>query len=130
MKIYLDTMILIYIVEDVETYSEKFSSRYNLKENTFVTSELTRLECRVKPIKQNALELLQDFDLYFEESLQEIIPISREVIDLATHIRANFGFKTPDSIHLASAKINQCDIFLTFDDRLKNYKDIKVEMLE
>ena len=93
MKIYLDTMILIYIVEDVETYSEKFSSRYNLKENAFVTSELTRLECRVKPIKQNALELLQDFDLYFEESLQEIIPISREVIDLATNSARIMGLK-------------------------------------
>lgn len=129
MNIYLDTMILIYVVEDVETYSEKFTSKYYAKEYIFVTSELTRLECRVKPIKQNSQELLQDYDLYFEESLQEIIPIPREVIELATN-RAYYGFKTPDSIHLASAKINNCDIFLTFDDRLKNYKEIKVEMLE
>ena len=130
MKIYLDTMILIYVVENIEEYSEIFFSKFNLNENYFLTSELTRLECRVKPIKQNLIELLQDYDLFFEDSFQEIIPISREIIDVATNIRAQFGFKTPDSIHLASAKTSQCDLFLTFDDRLKNYTDIKVELIK
>ena len=130
MKIYLDTMIVIYIVENIETYSEKFISKYLSEKIFFVTSELTRLKCRVKPIKQNLPELLEDYDFYFGDNLSEVFPITRELIDSATYIRAKYGFKTPDSIHLAAAKINHSELFLTFDNRLKSFTEIKVEILD
>jgi len=53
---------------------------------TLITSELTRLECRVKPLRNADAALLQDFDDYFAYSIAEIIPLTRDVIDRATII--------------------------------------------
>ena len=54
------------------------------------------MECRIKPIRDGNLQLLKDFDDYFKEIVSVIIPLSGEVIDLATEIRARHEFKTPD----------------------------------
>jgi predicted nucleic acid-binding protein len=69
------------------------------------------------------------FDRYFGDIISEIVPLSREVIDLATSLRARYGFKTPDCIHLAAAIVNQCDLFLTNDRRLCRCRDIAVEVV-
>jgi hypothetical protein len=50
-------------------------------------------------------------------------------MNLATEIRAVYGFPTPDAIHLAAATLSKCDIFLTNDLRLKQYSGIAVETL-
>jgi len=96
---------------------------------TLITSELTRLECRVKPLRNSDAALLQDFDDYFANSLAEIIPLTRDVIDRATEIRAQFNFKTPDSIHLAAAVVSNSDIFLTNDHRLNRFTGIAIEVI-
>ncbi|MBL1131335.1 MAG: PIN domain-containing protein [Chloroflexi bacterium] len=55
--------------------------------------------------------------------------LSRAIVDQATVLRAQYGFKTPDSIHLAAAIVGQCDLFLTNDGRLSKCKEITVEVL-
>src|SRR5205807_6755335 len=62
-----------------------------------VVSDLTRMECRVKPMRERDLELLRDYDEFFSSTVAEVVPLSRAVIDLATEIRASHGFKTPRS---------------------------------
>jgi predicted nucleic acid-binding protein len=51
------------------------------------------------------------------------------VIDLATEIRANFGFTTPDAIHLAAAMVTKCDEFLTNDQRLQRFDEMRVVVI-
>ena len=91
---------------------------------SLVVSELTRLECRIKPIRNNDSALLEDYDRFFSEAASEIVPLSREVIDLATMIRSRSGVKTPDSIHVEAAVVSGCDVFLTNDHRLDRINDI------
>ena len=95
-----------------------------------VARDLTRMECRVKPIRDHNDALLADFDEYFEETVDEIVSLSRDIIDHATNIRAQYGFKSPDAIHLAAAVASGCDVFLTNDHRLDRFKDITVDIVQ
>ncbi|MEP7343464.1 MAG: PIN domain-containing protein [Acidobacteriota bacterium] len=94
-----------------------------------ITSELARLECRVKPMRDGNLILLRDFDDYFANTIVDLVPLTRDAVDKATEIRAQFNFKTPDSLHLAAAVIANCDVFLTNDQRLSRFTGITIETL-
>lgn len=130
MRIYLDSAPLIYLVEEVSPYSLVIETRLAATDTTQVCSELSRLECRVKPIRDEEEALLAAFDSYFADIIAEVIPLSRQVIDQATELRARYGFKTPDAMHLAAAISNGCDLFLTNDYRLNRCTEITIEVIE
>lgn len=129
MRFYLDTAPVIYTVEQVQPYAASVDARLSAHDAERVASDLTRMECRVKPMRDGDAELLKDFDHYFEGAVTEIVTLSREVIDRATQIRARYGFKTPDAIHLAAALSAGCEVFLTNDHRLDRFADISIEVL-
>jgi len=62
------------------------------------------MECRVKPLRDGDMELLHDFDDFFAKAVSAIVPLSRQVIDKATELRAEHGLKTPDAI----TSLRQC----------------------
>ena len=78
-------------------------------------------------MRDGNIALLGDFDRFFNESVSEVVSLSREVIDRATDIRAHYGFKTPDAIHLAAAILSNCELFLTNDRRLDQFTGLPVE---
>ena len=129
MRIYLDSAPLIYLVENVSPYVEQLVQRLSPKDVHQVCSDLTRLECRVKPLRDGNTALLTAFDSYFTEIISETVPMSHTVMDLATEIRARYGFKTPDAIHLACATITNCDLFLTNDKQLRQFNEVPVEVI-
>jgi predicted nucleic acid-binding protein len=119
---------LIYLVEHVPQFGELVASRLS-STDVIVVSELSRLECRVKPLREGDTALLDEFDRFFDESVSEVIVLSREVMDRATEIRALYGFKTPGAIHLAAAKSSNCELFLTNDHRLDRFTGLRIETL-
>lgn len=129
MRIYLDAAPAIYLVEDVAPYKTVLDSLLSNPSARVVVSDLTRMECRVRPIRINDMELLADFDQFFDGGGAEVTPLTRVVIDLATDLRARYGFKTPDSIHLAAAIESGCSIFVTNDHRLDRCTEIAVQVL-
>jgi predicted nucleic acid-binding protein len=88
------------------------------------------MECRVKPLREGNTALLQDYDDYFAEVVEETVVLSRAVIDRATDIRARYGFRTPDALHLAAAVVSGCDVFLTNDYRLNRFPDIAMDVIQ
>ena len=52
------------------------------------------------------------------------------MIDRATDIRARYGFRTPDAMHLAAAVVSGCDVFLTNDHRLDRFPDIAMDVIQ
>lgn len=64
-RIYLDSAPIIYLVEQVAPYHEQIRA---LLQDTdiLITSELTRLECRVKPIRDSNINILMDYDTFFQ----------------------------------------------------------------
>ncbi|MCL4204644.1 MAG: PIN domain-containing protein [Pirellulaceae bacterium] len=129
MRLYLDAAPVIYTVEQMVPFADIVDARLAAHDVIRVASDLTRLECRVKPIQGGNTGLLQDYDEYFANNVSEIVVLSRDVMDRATEIRAQYRFKTPDAIHLAAAVAANCDSFLTNDHRLDRFTDLTVEVV-
>jgi predicted nucleic acid-binding protein len=129
MRYYLDAAPIIYLIEQRQPFATAIRSKLAALGIVPVTGELARLECRVKPMRDGNQALLQDFDDYFANTIVEIFPLTRDVVDLATEIRAQYNFKTPDSLHLAAAVISNCDVFLTNDHRLNRFTGISIETI-
>jgi len=55
--------------------------------------------------------------------------VSREILEAAAGIRADSALKLPDAIHFASAIDQDCDSFLTNDERFAAMTGIKVVLL-
>lgn len=130
MRIYLDTAPVIYTVEQVMPYAAVVDAWLSVTGVVRVTSDLTRMECRVRPLRDGNANLLKDYDDYFARTAAEFVSLSREVIDRATEIRAQYRFKTPDAIHLAAALESGCNMFLTNDHRLDRFTHIAIEVVQ
>ena len=126
MRLYLDTAPVIYVVEQVPDFSQKILHYIQKPDIELVVSDLTWMECRVKPLNENKETLLADYDKFFSQSVIEIVELSRKVLERAAHIRSQYNIKTPDAIHLGAAIISKCDIFLTNDRRLERFKDTHI----
>ena len=129
MRYYLDAAPIIYLIEQSQPFATAIRSKLAALGVVPIRSELARLEYRVKPMRDGNQALLQDFDDYFANTIAEISPLTRDVVDLATEIRAQYNFKTPDALHLAAAVISNRDVFLTNDQRLIRFTGINIETI-
>ena len=132
MLIYCDSMILMYYFDHTGSFTVRASNRLaslSAIGDLIGVSHLTRLECRVKPVKNGDTARLARYDAFFIRYDVRILPITTAVFDRATVIRATFGFKLGDSLHLAAAVEAGCDTFLTNDIRLAAFTDITIEVL-
>jgi predicted nucleic acid-binding protein len=132
MLIYCDSVILIYFLDTVGPFEIRAAARMaamHAAADTPAFSDLSRLECRVKPLKLGDATTLSDFDAFFGGSDVRLVPITTAVFDRATMIRAAHSFKLADSLHLAAALEAGCDRFLTNDTRLSKFSGISVEIL-
>jgi uncharacterized protein len=93
-------------------------------------SDLTWLECRVKPIRLGDALVLADMEAFLNGSDVIRVPLTTAVYDRACTIRAVQGYKLADSLHLAAAVEGGCGVFLTNDYRLSGFPDITVEVLQ
>lgn len=132
MLVYLDSVIVIYLVEGATSFQVKAQARLAALTSAghqVAVSDLTRLECRVKPVRLGDAALLADFDTFLDAGAVAKVPLSSTVYDRATQIRAVHNFKLADSLHLAAAVVSGCGSFLTNDTRLARFPDLPVEVL-
>lgn len=115
-KIYLDSCIAIYLVEEHPAYCTPLENLLAERDGIVCYSPLTELECLVLPLRLKRNDLLDKFSRFFSLNLKLEIPDT--VYQQATRLRAEFGIKTPDALHLATAIFHECTEFWTNDDRL------------
>jgi uncharacterized protein len=130
--IFLDSNVVIYAIETTSTFHARARTHLGTLRaagHTFAVSDLVRLECRVRPIRNGDSILLAEFDAIFAASDVQVLPLTAAVCDRVTLIRAALNFKTPDSLQLAAAIVHSCDRFLTADARLNACTDIPVDVL-
>jgi predicted nucleic acid-binding protein len=102
--IYLDVCIVIYLVEcHPHLASPIQESLLRHADARIVWTDLTRLESRTKPLRENNRRTLNQFDIFFRAPNARMIELTTGVFDLATELRARHGLKTPDALHLAAA---------------------------
>ena len=132
MLIYFDSVIVIYLWDHTGPFQVRAMARLTALEQAgdeIAASDLTRLECRVMPLRQGDAAKLAVFDGFFARPDMHLVPLHTAVYDRATAIRATHNFKLADSLHLAAAVESKCDRFLTNDTRLSRFPDIVVEVL-
>ena len=98
-------------------------------QNLILTSQLSRLECRCRPLRDKNTVLLGLYDVFFSGQDLRLIEIDSRVIDQATRIRADFNLKSPEALHLAAAIIGGASIFLTGDRQLARFDPLPVEII-
>ncbi|WP_435008859.1 type II toxin-antitoxin system VapC family toxin [Tundrisphaera lichenicola] len=132
MLIYTDSVIPIYYYDHIGPFQARASRRIALllaAGDQMTVSNLVRMECRIGPLRSGDRARLAIFDGFFASPQVRFAPLTAAVFDRAAEIRARYGFKTPDSIHLAAAVESGCDRMLTRDSRLLRYPDLTVEIL-
>ncbi len=115
-KVYLDACIAIYLVEEHSTYCAGIEEALARLNGIVCYSPLTELECLVLPLRLKRDDLVAKFSSFFALNVQLAMPDS--VYREAARLRAEFGLKTPDALHLATARFHDCSELWTNDDRL------------
>jgi predicted nucleic acid-binding protein len=90
---------------------------------------LSRLECRVKPLRDANASLLSLYDGFFSRDRLVIVDVTASVLERATELRARHGLKTPDAIHVASAIEAGSDLLLTGDAAMARCQSVPVEIV-
>lgn len=131
-KVFVDTEPFIYFIEKDENnpqYFEKvkkfFSNGYET-DKKFVTSVITMEEYFVFPYRNKLYSFINMFNKLVQTTDMEIVEVNQEIAKKAAQIRAEYkGFKAMDAIQLAVAGVTNCDLFLTNDKQLRQFKELK-----
>lgn len=132
MILFLDTNIVIYVVEGNPAFAPKVVLRLAAAQSagdSFMISDLTRMECLVGPLKTNNTAVQASFHAFFARSDVRVVAITAPVCERATLIRATYNFKPMDALQLAAATEHGANVFLTPDARLGSFTSLTVEIL-
>lgn len=133
-RVYFDTMIFVYLVEGfakLQRELEDIRQSVLHRECEIFTSELTLCEVLVSPFRNNDSALAATYREFIEDSgAFTLLPMHRELWIRASLYRAQFGLKTPDALHVASAIAPGCEIFMTNDRGISAPKNLRVVNLQ
>ena len=127
-SVYLGSCIVIYLIEGPPELRDAVAGAIARTADPLRVSELTRLECRVGPIRDGDEPLLAQYDRFFALPSVTRVPMTVEVFETATSLRAAHGIRTPDALHLAAAIVGGCGEFWTRDDRLAHAAGRHIEV--
>lgn len=119
--LFLDACAIIYEVETVEPWNARLRAaleRFHRADPAvgIAVSELSWLECRVQPLRDNKTALLAAYDVFFSTEHLTVVPLTRSVIELGTVVRARSRLRTPDALQAACClSLGPSARFLTSD---------------
>lgn len=115
--IYLDSCLVIYAVEDDPVLGDRVLRAMSAEADVrFAVSPLVKLECLVKPMRTGDILLQRRYEGALEQLVT--LPITEPTFLAAAQLRARFGLRTSDALHLACAQHHGCEVLWTNDDRL------------
>jgi uncharacterized protein len=130
LRSYWDSCVLIYRVQGVEPWNEQIAGRLLARPHRrLIVTELTRFECRIRPLQEADAQTLAAFDRFFASPTVEFGELTRPTFDLAAELRAHHRLKAIDALHLASAISSECDEFWTNDLRLERASAGRIKVI-
>ena len=133
---FLDACAIIYWIEVSEPWYGNFQQQLKKLQQTYeyieiAISDLSRLECLVKPLRDNQAEIVKLYEAFFDHPDLTIQTLTPAVIDQALKIRVKYGLKTPDCIQAACAlESGQPCSFFTAEKDFSVIKDLHVVLIE
>ena len=114
--IYLDSCLLIYLVES-RTRTDIVRATMSVAEDAdFAISPLVVMECLVGPFRSEDEPLRLSYERMLDP--MTLLTMGVTVFERAARLRATHRLGTPDALHLATALEHGCDELWTNDDRL------------
>ncbi len=117
-KVAIDSNCFIYLIEG-SPYTNKLIQIFQKIESKSIvgiTSILTLTEILTGPYKNNDYKLVEEYRntlLHFPNLLFREMDFN--IADKTAQCRAQYGLKTPDAIQLATAILEEADVFITND---------------
>lgn len=129
-RLYLDANLYIYLFEGVEPHRERMRElvaeidRHGI---AVIASELMFAELLPRPLRDGRQDLVERYlELMQRTPSITLAPVDRRVILRAVRLRADFGLRSMDALHLATAHVHGCQTFLTNDLRLTSVEEPRV----
>lgn len=134
MGIALDTNIFILAYNQKDTQGElarRLLDKVTKSGDQVFISVLVFEEFLVKIYKQGLEKNLADYENFLTGAgIYTVIDVNRQIARLAAKIRAEYGIKAPDALHLASAISTGANLFITADKKLpRKIGKLKVKIL-
>lgn len=127
-QVFLDTAPIIYFLDDDINYAEKMEQIFQLflkEQISMCTSAITCTEYLTYPYRTGNIEKVNVFHEFIADCNIPVFSIDMKIAKKAAQIRAEYKyFKTMDCLQLATAYIQKCDLFLTNDKQLCQFKEI------
>jgi predicted nucleic acid-binding protein len=120
-KVFWDTNLFIYMLEDNPRYADRVSlvrTQMKKRGHELFTSALTVGEVLVHPIRKGDLGMAKDYERIFHASDIQVIPFGQGTATFFARIRAEENVSPPDAIQLSCAASERVDLFITNDERL------------
>jgi uncharacterized protein len=120
-RIYWDTMLFIYWLEDHPQYARRVGairSRMQERGDQLITGSFTFGEILAGAYRKGATQVAAESRRLLQEVVSEVVPFTIETADRYSQIRGTLGVAPADAIHLACAAYAGTDLFLTNDKRL------------
>ena len=121
-RVYWDTMLFIYWLEDHSVHGAKVKDIYDRmrrRGDVLCASAFSVAEVLTGPLKRGDTGTASNIRSFFDSPRVEVSAFTRETADRYAQIRATLRVSQPDAIHLACAAQSGADLFLTNDHRLR-----------
>ena len=130
-RIFWDTNLFIYLVEEFGTLSERvinLRKRMVERGDELYTSALTLGEILIKPLEMGDEALARRYESALMRGAV-IIPFDVEPARLYATIRKDHTIRPPDAIQLACASYARVDLFITNDERLSAKSSPRIQFV-
>jgi predicted nucleic acid-binding protein len=96
-----------------------------------ITSIVTPIEILTHCVREGQSELEAAYLDFFQNTPElSVFQIDWPIAQRTAHLRAKYAFTTPDAIQLATALVNDADMFITNDRRLAKIEEIPVVIFD
>ncbi len=120
-RIYWDSMLFIYWLEDHPEFAERVEaihSRMKQRQDHLITGAFTFGEVLAGTYRKRSPEIANEFRRLLRAIVTEVVPFTLETADHYARIRGILNVTPADAIHLATAAQTGADLFLTNDKSL------------
>ena len=121
MKLFWDTNLFIYLIEQHPEYSPKVVKLYESvrsRGDQILTSTLTLGEVIVQPLRLGRGDLATSYTVLLSQGDVTLTDFNAEAARHYALIRASTSLRQPDAIQFACAASAKVDVFFTNDQRL------------